>query len=764
MARKSLAQFAILLAFLVLCSSPAQAQGFVPPLPVGVRSAWLDLGTQPLGWGLILCVTDAVPVRWEKHLGSEGILPAKNSPDPSIYLSVAPGFLLQPTGTFYLGVEYWDAKHGTFLVEYPRDTESATPTVEGVQTKRFYTGGTKRWQRENLAITDARLTQNLLYGADFRLIPPEIPIRRVFLSRIPLGEVDRVQPLSAAREVVKSPDSLEIMVRPTSQERLFGDLSERIQLFDLYASWGAKAVTFSIDRSELLKGMSYRDSPVTKWDSLFQDQSVPILLEIALSASTDTLPSLWDRGEFERWERAAKSVSLVTSGRWLHGVVLCLDDVAGMAPDTQLDLALSSPIVRQDFRKAVHDEIGFLSKVNAQWGVTYRGPDQVIPFRSGNAPSPQAALFANSWLRKRQTDYLNEVLRIWRSHLGNSSLYIRIPCEVGWGTPEPAEICRIAQNHGAIVQLIYEKGNPITDPGWQLWAAAAQRTGVQVSLDIECSEPRAVPAAIFALSESGGTGLTVSEDQIALQVTPERFKSLIRQFQNRPSIYPVAALYPRTSTELGRKNSFAEWFAELRDAVPIDLVDERDLSDPSALSKYRVLFHLGGEVWSKESLNGLNEWVRLGNLFVCAGDDLLVDLSGDTAIMPILFPLQIHRDGTLRPVSQQMRTVDVQSPFSDLRARWSKEVGQGFTLYVPSAARNPQAYMDLLAAIAQDPALVARRLGQGVRGDGGVNGFFVTGIGREEMILNCTPDPVTFQPGAGKSIPLTPWELQRFKN
>ncbi len=760
----SYSPFAILFASLVFYSSPAQGQGFVPPLPVGVRSAWLDLGTQPMGWGLILCVTDAVPVRWEKHLGSEGILPAKNSPDPSIYLRVAPGFLLQPTGTFYLGVEYWDAKNGTFLVEYALDTESATSSVENIQTKRFYTGGTKRWQRENLAITDARLTQNLPYGADFRLIPPETPIRRVFLSRTPLGEVDRVRPLSAAREVVRPPESLEIMVRPTNQARLFGDLSERIQLFDLYASWGAKAVAVSINRSELLSGRSYRDSPITQWHSLFQDQSALILLEIPVSASEDTLPSLWDRGEFERWEVAAKAVSLALSGHWLHGVVLCLEDIAGMVPDTQLDLALNSPIVRQDFRNTVRNEIGFLSKVNARWGVTYRGLDQVAPFRLENAPSQEAAQFANSWLRKRQVDYLNEVLRIWRSQMGESSIYVRIPCGIGWGTPEPTEVCRVARSHKATIQLIYKEGNRITDPGWHLWAAAAQRTGVQLSLDIECSDLGAVPAALFALSESGATGLTVSEDQIALQVTPERFKSLVQQFRNRPRTYPVAALYPRTSMEFGKKSHFAEWFAELRDAVPVDLVDERDLSEPSALSKYKVLLHLGGEVWAKESLMGLNEWVRLGNLFVCAGDHILVDLSGSAEIMPILFPLEMRRDGTLRPVSQQMRTVDLLSSFSDLRARWGKEVGQGFTLYVPSAVQNPQAYIELLTAIAQNPAMLARKFGQGVRGDGAVNGLFVTGIGPDEMILNWTPNRITFQPTPGKSIPLDPWELRLLKN
>jgi hypothetical protein len=60
--------------------------------------------------------------------------------------------------------------------------------------------------------------------------------------------------------------------------------------------------------------------------------------------------------------------------------------------------------------------------------------------------------------------------------------------------------------------------------------------------------------------------------------------------------------------------------------------------------------------------------------------------------------------------------------------------------------------------------MLARKFGQGVRGDGAVNGLFVTGIGPDEMILNWTPNRITFQPTPGKSIPLDPWELRLLKN
>ena len=771
---KSITWFAAILVWFTLGPGGADAQGIIPRIPIGrdgSRIAWIDLGKVPMGWGLIRCSTDALAVRWEKHLGIEGILPAERSPDPSLYLAVAPRYLWRSTGTFFLAVEYWDSKPGAFEVQYMRDVGSATPTSGDLQTKRFYTGGTRFWQWENLALRNTRMQHDLPYGADVRLIPPGTPIRRVFLSRQPLGEVDRVQPWGAQRKVVEPPESLSVFIRPSDQNELLRPVrvTRSEQRLNLYASWGAEAVLMKIKRGQLMASRSSEEIPIAAWPRMFAGQRVRVVMDIGTAEPDEILFSMWDTGEIQRWAQAAKTVSRLASRRWLEGVIVDLRNIVGMAPSATLGLAWQTPAVLQDFRRAVRKELGTLPRINRTWQTRYQRQQDITPFLKDQAPSSEAAQFVSRWLQDQQAYILDRILQTWRSFLPHYPVFVRLPYPVGWGRLDPRDLCEIARRYDVSILVCPENPNPVVDPDWLLLARAARQTGVDIGLDIRAEEPGALSAALFALATEGGTTLILSEDDLARSRVLELYKSGVKLMDGSRQARPAAVLYPWTTMQTAASQEFDERFARLRDAVPLDLLDERDLVDPSTVTKYSILVHLAGCTWPEASLSGLEQWIRQGGLFLCAGDQRIVDEQGRLEVMARLFPFQLKGRGrslTLSPISKRLLNTSVLSPFQDLRADWLKEVGRGYTLYVPKADQNTEAYIDLVTMILRDPSLISPRLGAGVKGDGLTDGLFTAQIGSETILLNLNPDPQTpgtphIAAGRSKSLSVSPWGLAR---
>ncbi len=734
----------------------------IPRIPIGrdgSRTAWIDFSAVPTGWGLVRCSTDTQKVRWEKHLGFRGIVPAEDSPDPSLYLGVAPGFLWGTTGAFFLSIEYWDNSPGAFAVEYMRDVGSATPTEDDIATKCFYTGGTGRWQRQNVALWRARMENDLPFDSSIRLIPPGTPIRRVFLSRQPLGEIDRIRPWGAETEVAEPPDSIRVLVRPSDQERLiFRAGNPRFdQKMGLYASWGAEGIILELKRAELLEGKA-RESPAYIWASVFRRSEPGVVLEVHTAEAEQNPPNIWDTGEIERWREAARTIARIGVGRWPDGVILDLRDTVGFEPSHALQIAWDAPEIVRDFRLAVRDELGTLRRINRAWGTEYRRQEEIVPFLGSQAPSPQAARFVERWLQRRQAEFLDRVLDACNTALPRTSLFLRLPYRADWGVLDRQRLSELVHNQDVTVLTLADGFNPVLDAKWLLLARSLRQTGARLGLEIQGAESGALASGFFALSTEGGGVLILSESDLARPGVLERYRSSTAKAGGEPQPRTVGVLYPWQIDETG--DEFSERFAWIRDAIPVDLIASEEPAEPASLKEYQIIVHLKGTRWPSRSLDGLEEWVRSGNLLIFAGDSALVDEQGNTETTTRLFPLEFDRsDRRLQPISRGFEGIDIMSPFEELRNAWVKEVGLGFTFYIPKANLHPAEYIALVASIARNPSVVDPRLRRGVKSNGLMDGLFQTVMKDWDLMLNLTPDEQTLSTRPPVRVPA--WELVR---
>ena len=99
------------------------------------------------------------------------------------------------------------------------------------------------------------------------------------------------------------------------------------------------------------------------------------------------------------------------------------------------------------------------------------------------------------------------------------------------------------------------------------------------------------------------------------------------------------------------------------------------------------------------------------------------------------------------------------SPFEELRNAWVKEVGLGFTFYIPKANLHPAEYIALVASIARNPSVVDPRLRRGVKSNGLMDGLFQTVMKDWDLMLNLTPDEQTLSTRPPVRVPA--WELVR---
>ncbi len=760
-------RFSILLVLLLgFVSISASQETRIPRIPIGrdgSRTAWVDFSTVPMGWGLARSATATQEVRWEKHLGSKGLVPEPESPDPSIYLGVAPGFLWWTTGTFFLAVEYWDSQPGAFSIQYMSDVGSATPTEDDILTKRFYTGGTQRWQRQNVALWSAQLENAMTHDSSIRLIPPGTPIRRVILTRQPLGEIDRVRPWGAEKEVAEPPESFSIFVRPSDEERLIRNAgTPRFdQRMGLYASWGAEAIVLRSERADLIGKTSLRDSPVYSWASVFRDTKPGVILDISTAGATESALSIWDSREIQRWEEAARTIGRIGMNRWPHGVVIDLRNTVGFEPSHALEIVWDAPEIVDEFRLAVRKKYGTLPNINRAWGTEYRRNDQIVPFLGRQAPSPQAAEFVEEWLRDRQVEYLDNLLETCRSALPQTRLFLWLPCRADWGTLPPDSIARITSRHDAFFLTVAKEFNPVLDPKWLLLAKSFRHHEASFGLEVRETDGGILSSALFALANEGGDILLVSEDQLARPGVLDTYRTGADKIGGTRQPRSIGVLYPWLPTEAD--SEFAERFGWIRDGIPVDLVSPEDLVDPSFLSDYTILIHLKGTRWPAESFSGLEQWIRRGNLFIFSGGLPFRDREGNLEIMTRLFPLELSRDEQgLEPISRGFNEISILSPFEELRAAWVKEVGLGFTFYVPDAGRYPAEYADLVCAIATNPSAVDPRLRRDVGTDGLMDGLFRAFLDGDELILNLTAKEQIVS-DRRQPVTIPPWGLARLQ-
>ena len=302
-----------------------------------------------------------------------------------------------------------------------------------------------------------------------------------------------------------------------------------------------------------------------------------------------------------------------------------------------------------DYRAWLQARFGTLGELDRRWGTRHDSWQALTPFIHEQAPSVRAWLDQMCWYRAAMTRWADVWLDIAGASLPGVPLYL---CTGGDGTPQHGSDfsaqCKLAAEHGAGVRITNEGSDYLFNfVITRLVASASRYYGAFFGFEPASTvDERGIVARIFNVVASGARQLhEYSHNFYDFEKGQPRQDVLNRYSayrayltQSTPRV-DVAVLLPvgdLTCQGVGFSSRLIAGARWLRDITDYDFADENMIVD-GALSRYRYLVVLDGEVLEESALSAIEAWVRQGGVLVTWR--MLKTVEGDDTISRRIFGL-----------------------------------------------------------------------------------------------------------------------------
>jgi len=393
---------------------------------------------------------------------------------------------------------------------------------------------------------------------------------------------------------------------------------------------------------------------------------------------------------------------------------------------------------REDFRRFLMDKYRSIGSLNRAWGTAHASFAEVEPFLRRGAPNDRAWLDMCEWYIGAMQKWADFWLAATRKAFPTEEIYLctggHAPAEHG---SDFALQCKLAAQYGAGVRITNEASDYLLNFSLtRMVASAGKFYGAFYGFEPAGGvDERGVVNRIYNAVASGARQLhyyhgNLFDGEGAL----DRFLTNARFLRQRQPLVEIAAYYPQTSIRL-YGNHFLDKAQRLRRHLDFDFVSDQMILD-GALSRYKALVFLWGEVSEVAVLEAIAQWVEDGGI-------ALYPL-GAAAMRPV------EDDGSAFTAWLQRAEPLPETParvlrFGEGRAYFFPGEGDWLDQYCAAAAallEQEQALLPItramIAAQRQAPDLFATALADG-----------------ELLLLNCGQHPVVAAVG-GVSVEVAP--------
>ena len=603
-------------------------------------------------------------------------------PSYYLYFKLAPDVRQKLGSDVYMVVDFLDEGMGTVKTEY---NSPSSPYTNGPGYLLACTG---KWERAIIHYKDARFAGLQNAGTDFRLSyagPITLSKLEVYSQKPVLEITSDLERLRAC--AIQSP-------KPKDMFYCFGNDADEVSAV-LYHSLGVTSI------ESYVTWQSVESEAQGRWDWSRWDSQVEILRKNDLKwapflilgpaystpnwfrAGSDHFPcrclehgtaskieSLWNPN-LPKWiDRFVSEFALRYGGSgMIEGVILGIQGDFGEAiysvtgggwtfdvPGEYHNHAgywCDDPYALADFRKFIRIRYTTVNAVNKAWKTEFANLNSVgFPGRQADLKAFQDRIASGDpgvrrrwldfidWYRDSMTRWADQWMATARKYLPYTPIYL---CTGGDANPTHgsnfAEQCRVAAKHGGGVRITNEASHYATNFAVTRWVASAgKHYGAYYGFEPAGAENQAgVVARIYNATASGANQLhdyngNIANSTSAIETQRKHLKYL---FRVKKPVVPVALWYPNVSLTLGW-GGFLGNAAKLRDYTDFDFVDESMLRT-GALSHYKILLIVQGQVMEPEDARRIVRWMRSGGRVLVADVPKFESVEGTDEPEKILF-------------------------------------------------------------------------------------------------------------------------------
>ena len=640
----------------------------LPMMKDGSMAVYVHFGRPKITQGLVMRNPAKSGYKMEMFKGFDGVLPAPDSEDHSLYFQVASDQIVTQTGTFYVTIQYYDEGQGSVDLEYMAHDGQKT---QGVRTSRFYLGNSKAWQEHSFTLDGTVLYQLLPEKADFRIHCPDVALRQVAVSRIPISQNQQLLGPSFQQPQIALPQGVDVAVFPIKTEEK--DFWKEASLFQektrLYGAWGVSKIIETItlidkkgylDFSEYRKHHEILSRNRLSWIPRFKIgdvQSLPVddvkKLQKAKGTERDSegsVISLWDKKLPELYNHAfmemaaaqlnnPPQVILSFAGDW--GPLMLSSERSGN-PGWP-DMWGGDPLALRNFENYLQNRYGKTAVLNQYWKSSFNGFRDIRPVLPPST-SPIRRMDTILWYQLALDQLAGEIMASAKKAFPQSQLVIEITDDQVNGATDLNYFSQLAERVGASILLIASDKNPTSTLGWQLLSDACRRNRVPFGLRVQGGKENLLEA-FYALASDGGKLLFFSEDTLAQEQAWPVYKQCLQDFRSISPRRNIAVIYPRTSVMEYSDLEFKRIVASLRERFAFDLIDERDVAMVSPQT-YPLVISPWGHAWDIKTLQEFFRIARNGSALMVSTDAPWQTIDGKgMEINEQLFAVRMERQG-----------------------------------------------------------------------------------------------------------------------
>lgn len=644
-------------------------------LKTGHPEAFVQFTQPKIAFGLALELPEGYSVDTRKEKGFLGAIPAEASKQPALYFKTDSEKIASATGTFFVSIQYYDEGQAALEIEYIMgDGESSKR-----QRDRIFLGDSRFWQQHIFTISNANLNHVMEGGADFRLLCPNIPIRRVGISKLPPRQMlEQGETLSRQfyQTQVSVPGNVWVGVSVDSSISQADWATEGIieEKAQLYQSWGAPNLIDTIDLSKSAAGSAHFDfssyglrfekckALEVNWVPRFKIGHLPNLpggyaqsLQRAMATQRDgrgPMISLWEPKFEELYARIFTDMRRDINTVRLPAVVLSFaGDWGPLLLSSERgswsgwpDLWAGDPIAKASFLQAVQAQYPSVNALNAAWKTGYSHWNQVTPeWNEDNAPLRNLETLA--WYRKQMTALASQIFLQAKSAFPNSRIIIEVSDDVVHSAVDLRDFTALASSGGATLLFVTGDELPAESWQWRLFATSSRNRNTPFGLRFKGNVGgRSLLGGFYSLIADGGTSFVVTEDDLAQEGGWNIYAEAMSRWRSGRPQPRIAVVAPRAAIASGQALEFDRIIREMREDFAFDVVDEADLASISS-TIYPLIFAPWGEVWTQDGLAAMEQVVRSGSALIAYAVNPWMSLNGDRSINERLFAVKLERRG-----------------------------------------------------------------------------------------------------------------------
>jgi hypothetical protein len=578
----------------------------------------------------------------------------KGGSSPYLYVIVNHADYARGLRDVFITVEFFDEELGRLTVQY--DKASPSPNLATKYTDSGHSAlltGSKRWRRAVFLLPGLRMAHGQNLGADFRLVAPNVAIRKIALSLDPPPGYDPDHPIdqeSLAALAVSRPPGMALTlgndanpadaaiykaISVTSVESYvdWAGVEPREGQWD-WADWdrqvavlqkaGLKWVPFLIAGPAYATPLWFQNGPESRTFRCLEhqrDSKVQTLFNPLLRRRIERFLDAFAA----RYRDSGVIESVLVGITGIYG-----ESIYPAGPEGGWTTRLTGnyhnhagwwagdPLAVAAFRQAMSLRYESIAALNRAWSSSYKSFDGVTTFLPLRASNDRARADFVEWYQDAMSDWAVFWVKAARKAFAKTDIYL---CTGGDGNPElgadfTAQVALIA-GRGAGVRITNEGSDYATNFTLTREVASATRfyhtfCGFEPASSVDAV---GVIARIYNATGSGARQLHDYAPNILGQnsLSMTNFRRYLPMLLPRQPRVEVALYLPRESwavvpSTVGRTFALAR---VLRDVADLDFVTRRSVSD-GHLKSHHVLVLAASPVLEPQAAGAIEAWVREG--------------------------------------------------------------------------------------------------------------------------------------------------------